>query len=216
MGTRAAGRARAAGLFAAGLCAALVCALVAGQAAATVVRIPPLEEMTHGSDVVVHARVVDQLVAREDGRVVTRTTLEVIEGVKGQKAGDLVVVFQVGGTLDGATSWITGAHRFQLHDEVVLFGVRKTQGAATGEIVSYGIGVGVFEVVRDAAGAKAVERIGDVVVATKDGRFEAPAPRAPVALNVFLADLRRVVDAPRPKLDTKKLRVLKAPTEVRR
>jgi hypothetical protein len=173
----------------------LAAALAPTGAAATVVVMPPLDEMTQRSDVVVHGVVKDTHVERRDGRVVTLTTLEVVEPVKGAKQGELLTVFQVGGTYNGETSWIVGAHRFALHDEVVLFAVHKVPGQTMGEIVPWGIGIGVFEVVRDATGVRAVERIGDVVQAVRgpDGRMTTtvPVPRAPMALGALLTDLRR-------------------------
>lgn len=187
--------------------------LAAQDARATVVVIPPLHEMTHKSDVVAHARVVDQLAHWEaDGRIVTTTTVEVIEAVKGAKAGELLEIYQVGGGLDGKSMWITGAHRFRVHDEVVLFAARKTPGAAAGPIVTYGIGFGVYDVVRDAQGARAVERVGDVVVMKADGTTQAPTSRAPIALDAFLADLKKKAVTPRAALRP----VLKPKAEVRR
>jgi hypothetical protein len=127
---------------------------------ATVVVVPTLEEMAVASDVIAEVIVGDARVVRESpGRVVTYTTLEVVDAWKGAKAKDLLEVFQLGGNLFGKSSWIVGAHRFQKGERLVFFGVRSQTRAA---VVPFGIGFGLFQVKEDLTGAKVVEIVGDV------------------------------------------------------
>ena len=172
-------------------CAALFSAL---PAVATVVVLPTLEEMTHRSDVVVHAVVVDQQVfEKRKGKIVTRTILEVVDGISGAKQGDLVTVEQIGGALGERRMWIAGAHRFKLADEVVFFGVKIDD-----YVVAYGIGFGIFDVKDDVDGKHAVERGGDVVQLVRDaeGRTSSKAvtPRHFSSLETFKADLRAILE----------------------
>ncbi|MDP2341680.1 MAG: hypothetical protein Q8O67_12045 [Deltaproteobacteria bacterium] len=169
-------------------------ALGALPASATVVLVPTLEEMTHRSDVIVHAVVRDQQVfEKRKGKIVTRTILEVVDGLSGAKAGELVTVEQIGGSLDGRQMWIAGAHRFKVGDEVVFFGSKIND-----YFVAYGIGFGIFDVKDDVDGKHAVERGGDVVqlVRNAEGRTESKpvTPRHFSSLDAFKADLRAILD----------------------
>ena len=151
---------------------------------ATVVRVPGLDEMVKLSDVVVHAVVKDQRVVTQGGRQATLTSLEVIEGVKGRHAGDIVTVFQNGALVDGKGSWIAGQHQFRFGDELVLFGVKYGRE----HVVSLGVGVGVFAVSRKNGESTIVEQLGDVAVVAQDGRstLHAPQPRSNSSLEAFM------------------------------
>lgn len=171
-------------------------------AGATVVIIPTLEEMTLGADVVARVVVGEQRVVRDGGRLLTFTALEVKDGIKGAKAADRLEVFQVGGELDGKSSWIVGAHRFRKGEELFFFGVRHPSARAKDGapmVVPWGIGVGLFSVVDDLTGPKVVELIGDVAAVEPgpDGKPRAVTPQArrydsPAA---FRETLRRILEA---------------------
>lgn len=180
-------------------------ALVAAAAAlavpafATVVLVPTLEEMVWRSDVIIHAVVVDQQVVElVKGRVVTRTILEVDDGIAGANPKDLVVVEQMGGTFNGRVSWIAGAHRFKVNDEVVFFGVRISNFVGDAVVVPYGIGFGIFDVKDDVDGKHAVERGGDVaqLVRDKNGKssMQPVVARHYESLDAFKAELRAILD----------------------
>jgi hypothetical protein len=179
------------------LCAALsVGALGAVPAAATVVVIPSLEEMTHRSDVVAHVVVRDVVVEAESpGRLVTLTTVEVIDGLAGAKTGDLLTVFQVGGEKDGRVAWIAGAHRFVVGEELVMFAARPP--ALQGRIVPWGIGFSLFRIVDDVDGRHVEEIGGDVLQLQKtaDGgsRMAPVEPRRFSDLDGFKGMLRQVL-----------------------
>ncbi len=150
--------------------AAVLC--LAGPAWATVVRPVKLSQMTAEAEVIVHGRVGAQEVTREPetGRILTFTFIEVIEAVKGAKAGDLLTLYQVGGALHGVTAVIPGASRFAPGEEIVLFAMRFR-----GRVVTYGIGLGKY-VVHERNGMKTVApEYGDVSFATPSSQGLAPA-----------------------------------------
>lgn len=171
----------------------------AAPAAATVVVVPTLEEMTWRSDVIVHAVVVDQQVLEQKkGRIITRTILEVSDAIAGSFEKDLVIVEQLGGSLGGRQSWISGAHRFKVGDEVLLFGQRIDNIVGDSIVVPYGIGFGIFDVLEDVDGKHAVERGGDVAQLVKDaqgnGAMKPVTPRHFRSLDDFKAQLRGILD----------------------
>ncbi len=171
---------------------------LAGSARATVVVMPTLEEMAVAAEIIAHVKVGAPRTERDGkGRIITITPLEVIEGVKGAKAGDALEVFQVGGSLEGRSSWIAGAHHFVEGEELVFVGVRHTRGP--GSVIPYGIGFGLFTVTRDDFGVRVVEAVGDVVAMErgKDGKMRqvTPTARSYDSLSAFLTLLRRAAAA---------------------
>ena len=164
-----------------------VFALFALPSSATVVVVPTLDEMAVASEVIAEVIVGDaRVVAETPGRIVTYTTFEVVDGWKGVKSGERLEVFQLGGDLDGKSSWIVGAHRFSKGQRLVFFGVRsKTRPA----VVPFGIGFGLFQVTEDLTGHKVIEVVGDVVALAKDRqgkpRSEAPVQRRYDTLAAF-------------------------------
>ena len=178
---------------------AAVVVAVALPAFATVVQVPTLAEMTWRSDVVIHAFVVDQqVVEQKKGRIVTRTVLDVVDGVAGANEKDLVVVEQLGGALGDRKAWIAGAHRFKVGDEVVFFGVRIDNVVGEAVVVPYGIGFGIFDVLDDVDGKHAVERGGDVVnlVRDPDGKshMEAVKSRHYTSVDDLKREVRAILD----------------------
>ncbi len=164
---------------------------------ATVVVVPSLEELTHRSDVIVHAVVRDVVTMKDErGRLITETSLEVIDGVRGGKAGDVVPVHQVGGALGDQRAWIAGNHRFHVGEEVVFFGVHLPKDPRV--VVPYGIGFGIFAVTDDVDGRHAVEIGGDDVVQIVksdkgDKKMLPVTPRHFDNLEAFKADLRSIL-----------------------
>jgi|GEM_PF-829380 len=171
-------------------------ALTAAPAAdATVVVLHPLDEMMHRADVVIHARVVGQDVKREEGRIITLTQIEVLDGIKGAKQGDVETVYQVGGSLDGENMHIAGAHDYAAGEEMVFFAMRHRD-----RLVSYGVGVGKFSVDRDAQ--TIVEDLGDVLVMSPTETGLQPdlnlQPRSMNSIVEFKAMLRDLLALPAP------------------
>ena len=169
--------------------------LAAESAQATVVVVHPLDEMAHRADVIVHAQVKDQRIVREEGRIITLTAVEVIEGIKGAKAGDILTVFQVGGKLDGEYVSVVGNSVFTPGEEMVFYAMRHRD-----RLVSYGVGLGKFVVDRDTSTVSIREDIGDVVAvdpsAPRNRPFK-PTPRVAASLSDFLSTIRADLAAPR-------------------
>lgn len=174
-------------------CGALVLSpfLALAPAHATVVLRASLEDMSARSDVIVHARVAEQTVVREpEVGLVTLTELEVIDGLKGAKAGDILTVYQVGGSLDGQHAWISGAHRHRVGEEMVFFAMRHGE-----RVVGYGVGLGKYLVDREGRVPGVREDLGDVLLLTKgeNGELKADtaAPDQHPSLDVFKEYVRR-------------------------
>jgi len=133
----------------------------------------------------------------DKGRLITVTSLEVIDGIRGRKAGDIVQIHQLGGLLDGQQAWIAGAHKFVLNEEIVFFGVKLPKDPAV--VVPYGIGFGIFRVLDDVDG-RHVHEVGggDVsqVLRQPDGTTKmAPVmPRRFESLDAFKAMLRQSLE----------------------
>lgn len=165
---------------------------------ATIVIVPSLEELTHRSEVIVQAVVRDVVTLKdEQGRLITETSLEVLDGVAGAKAGDVVKVQQLGGALGDEQAWIAGNHRFRVLEEVVFFGVRLPKDRTIA--IPYGVGFGVFNVVDDVDGRHVIEiGSGDVsqLVTNTDGTtaMKPVTPRAFDSLDAFKLQLRAIRD----------------------
>jgi hypothetical protein len=152
----------------------------APSARATVVVVPPLDEMAVVSEVIADVVIGEKRVVKEGGRVVTFTTLEVKDGWKGVKTGDVVELFQLGGDLDGKSSWIVGAQRFKEGERFVLFGMHFRRGETDRPtVIPYGIGFGVFKVDEQLTGEKVTEVVGDVVMLEKDPGGNVQTSNAP-------------------------------------
>lgn len=201
--------------------AAFMCA-AALPAQATVVVAHSLEEMSRRADVVVHAKVIDSEPTRDDiGRIITLSRLEVLDGIKGAKTGDVLTVFQVGGRIGERASHIVGAHKYTPGEEIVWFGMRHKQ-----RFVAYGIGIGKFQVIYDGSFRRVVEQVGDVAVMERDASgkptFRSPAARSAESLTAFKQQLRDAValgDLPRSAKAAardKKAPSVKVPTPQRR
>lgn len=177
------------------------------EAQATIVTMHTIEEMTQKADVVVHARVVDQKVEKDNARIVTRTQIEVIDGLKGATKGDVLTIYQVGGTYEGKTQRIIGTHTHQMNEEMILFAMKYRDG-----LISYGVGVGKFLVERIDGSARIVEDIQDVSILKrgKNGRNELaePTPRENPSVEGFKKQLTDFLTKPRLTSKQRKLRVL--------
>jgi aspartate 1-decarboxylase len=193
-------------------------------AGATVIVQPSLERMSARAEVIAHAVVEAQHVTLgEDGaRIVTLSRVRVLAPVKGTKAGERLVIYQVGGHHGDRVLVVHGASRFQVGEEVVLFGERflaantvrflqKARGAdvpretlhpSGGFVVPYGIGLGKFVVDRRGAVPMAIEDLGDVAVAVRGKQgtvIRAAAARTEQPLDVFLSEVRRLASGGKPR-----------------
>lgn len=157
---------------------------------AAFVHIEDLEVMTKKSDIIIQAMVISQEIQEEpSGRLITLTTLDVLDGVKGAPTGRYVTLYQVGGELNGKVMRLSGQQPYNTGDEVVLFGVRLDE-----MIVSYGPGLGRFNVDRLGKLVGSSESFGDVVAVRKDdaGEFivEHPIGRRYPSLDDFKKEIR--------------------------
>lgn len=179
------------------LASAMVLAVGLGAApsSATVVVLHSLERMTATAELIVQVRVHDSRTLREQGRTITLTEVEVVEGLKGAKAGDVLTIYQVGGIHDGQRTQVIGSYEYEDGEEFLLFAVRHGD-----RVVSYGVGVGKYEIARSPAGIDVVPAYGDVAVMTpraggKDTVGNPPAA-VPQPLAVFKTQIRQHLRAP--------------------
>ena len=86
-------------------------AVLPSTAFASMVLYTPLPEMTKKSDLIVHAEVTGQKIARDSaGRIKTLTNLKVIESVRGAAKNEQLLLSQVGGELDGEIAKVLGCN----------------------------------------------------------------------------------------------------------
>lgn len=97
--------------------------------AATVVLRQNLEQLTHGSETVVHGQVVKTWTAWDPGRTAiwTHYEIQVAEAWKGVP-GHSVVISEPGGELDGLRMAVPGAPQYHVGEQVVVFAVRTPVG----------------------------------------------------------------------------------------
>jgi len=156
----------------------LACALSALSTAAwaTIVKPFTLRGMATEAHEVVRGEVIDEEVVYDAWweRVYTHTVIRVDEALGGQaRPGDIIVLRQLGGVLDGWETHLVGTTDYTLGDEVVLF--TRTDGA-----LHYLVGMaqGSYYVVRNESGHASVTRdLGDL------GFSRAPQPAAQRAPN---------------------------------
>lgn len=172
---------------------ALVCAalLAATASSATEVMHVPLARMATQSDVIVEAQVLGHKVTWDDShtRILTLTQIRVLQALKGASKGEVLTIYQVGGSLDHMTLAIPGALHFVDGEQMVFFAMRfRTM------IVSYGMGLGKYRIDTTGPTPMVLPEYGDVefVKRRPDGSF-APAPipaTGPEPLSTFLQRVR--------------------------
>jgi len=165
----------------------IIFAIFIGQALhSTVVTLDSIETMSKNSELIVHAGVAKtETRYDESGRIITLITLEILDDLKGAQHKRHITVYQVGGELDGKVFHVAGAHRYQLGEEIFLFGLPLPQDD---KIVSYGVGVGKFNVKKDSTGERIVEELHDLTIATLQQNrlhFTEPSPRVFTSVKQF-------------------------------
>jgi len=127
--------------------------LTAPDAGATIMLKMELPQLVGRSDVIFVGQVVKTHSRwSEDGRhIVTDTTLQVTQGIRGVKAGT-VTVRRLGGTVGTIGMRVSGMPELRHGDQVVLF----TERRGNGHRYVVGMKQGVFRVVQDGDGQKRV------------------------------------------------------------
>lgn len=143
------------------LCAALV---ISCNVHALVVKLSDMQTMAKRSDVVIHGYVGDQTVVTDDlGRLITLTQIEVIDGIYGAKTSDIITVYQVGGEKNGRVMPLLGGHKYELGQEVIFFGL-----ALDDMYVSYGAGLGKFDIMQENGTDMVREDLGTISALNND------------------------------------------------
>jgi hypothetical protein len=98
------------------------CLVMVGLCSATMVPRMSLEQLTDGSQIIVHGRIVRSWSAWDEGHqfIWTHHELKVIDPLKGP-AKPTVTFSEPGGTVDGVSMNIAGTPRFTPGEEAVLF-----------------------------------------------------------------------------------------------
>ncbi len=136
--------------------AALALTALSTASSATIVKPFTLRGMATEAHEVLRGEVIDEEVVYDAfwGRVYTHTMVRVDDALGGQaRPGDVIILRQLGGVLDGLETHLVGTSDFTLGDEVVLF--TRTDGA-----LHYLVGMaqGSYFVVRDTEGVERVTR----------------------------------------------------------
>ncbi len=171
----------------------LGCALAAASTAAwaTIVKPFTLRGLATEAHEVIRGEVLDEEVVYDGwwDRVYTHTTIRIDEAIGGTaRAGDLIVIRQMGGVLDGLEAILIGTTDYTIGDEVVVF--TRTDGAFHYLV---GMAQGSYHVLRDSAGHATVARAMGAL-----GLAPLPHPAGRLAPNrTPLADLLAAIVAVR-------------------
>lgn len=178
----------------------LVTGLTASAGATTILRVP-LDELTHGSDLVLQAKVAQVAVETAPGderRISTRVKLEVVRVLKGHHSAPSLTLRLIGGSTDRWTLQIPGMPVFRPGEEVVVFLEATSDG-----FIPAGLSEGKYTVTRDPVeGSARVRRhLGGVTVMERAPSgtletLEAPQshPDDLMDLDDLLGTIREAVD----------------------
>lgn len=151
----------------------ILISLLSANASAIIVQLSDLHTMASRSDAVFHGIVGEQRVVRDKlGRLITLTDLEVIDGMFGLKTGEVVTIYQVGGEKDGLNMPLIGGQKYNLGQEVLLFGLRLKEA-----YVSFGAGQGKLDILEHDDKKIAVEDLGNIsAISIDEGKAKAYKP----------------------------------------
>lgn len=170
-------------------------ALVGAQAAfATTVQKLSLQELTKKSDSIVMARVDDAVASWDAGHkeIYTYITLNVLQGVKGNKGATTITLRQLGGTVDNIASIVPGMPSFRKGEEVVVF---LTQKDAAGYPWVMGLEQGKYSVSTGKNGVKMVRNdLGSTELLTRVGQHVEPKTAPDMPLSAFLDGLKTTLN----------------------
>ncbi len=156
-------------------CCVLAATLPSPQAGATIVRAFSLSSMTTSAQSIVRGTVIDQDVVYDArwGRVYTQSLIEVEEVLWGvESPGELVVLRQIGGELDGVLSMVVGTAPVEIGDEILTFA-----RTADGLHFLVGMAQGLYHVDRRTASEPVVARgVGGLTLRAPPGPARGSAP----------------------------------------
>lgn len=169
----------------------LLTLLFMGQSSrATIVKLSDLSTMAKKSDIVVHGIVGEQVVATDElDRLVTLSQIEVIDGLYGAKTGDVVTFYQVGGEKDGRVMPLLGGQKYNVGQEVILFGLELNNA-----FVSFGAGQGKLDIIKDKNGDLVIEDLGDVMaIGAKNSPIFRPIPDTFTGTETLKSEIRQMI-----------------------
>lgn len=118
------------------------------RSSAIVTHLATMPFMAQKADKVFHGYVGEQEVTKDKlGRIITITSIEVVDPLFATQKGDVIKFFQVGGQLDNEVTPIIGGQQFRLYQEVILFTLDNGD-----YVVSFGAGQGKFDIENPASG----------------------------------------------------------------
>lgn len=155
---------------------------------AAVYIVPSDDELIRNASAIVHGRVVfTQSILIEDGTIVTDTTIEPIDVLKGDRH-ERFVVRDPGGQFGARAMGVSGWSGYRLGDQVLSF----LEGD-DGRLRTWGLSLGKFKLIRDASGKEVFLRGsgGDEIFGwSESGEPHSEQPRM---VTGFLAYIRAVV-----------------------
>jgi hypothetical protein len=132
----------------------MVLMLVALPAQATVMIYWDTKELIRRSGSVIRGEVVSQQAVLIEGRLWTDSYVRVLDTIKGKaQPGEILTVRQLGGETVEIGSYVAGAARFYIDERVLLF-LRPVEHYH----VVVGMGLGKYQIYRDALGRQRVFR----------------------------------------------------------
>ncbi len=156
-----------------------------------VTKLADLNTMALRSDLVVHGYVGEQEVNYDEwGRLVTLTKVEVLDGLYGAKTGQIITLYQVGGSKDGIVSPMIGGQHYELGQELIFFGLEAGQS-----FVSFGAGQGKLDINPGQTDAVR-EDLGDVVALDPHGSGKSayhPSPLTYSDVDILKNEIRQML-----------------------
>ena len=162
---------------------------------ATVILKMELPELVGRSDVIFVGKVAKIQSHWNEGRrhIVTDTTFEVEQLVKGKVKLTQVVVRNLGGTVDGLGMWVSGSPTFKLGERAVIFTDQREKHRYV-----TGMQQGVYRISLDAATKlpRVRARTNGLALAKRKGaslELLRPAPVEPRPLKDFIGDIKQLI-----------------------
>ncbi|MCA9508610.1 MAG: hypothetical protein KC505_09330 [Myxococcales bacterium] len=154
-----------------------------------VLKLADLNTMALKSDVVMHGYVGEQQSEIDQwGRVVTISKVEVIDALYGVKTGEVISLYQVGGSKDGVIAPIIGGQHYQVGQEIIFFGLK-----AGLNFVSFGAGQGKLDIESQAGRDMIREDIGDAVAFDSQNKVYRPSPLTFNNVDILKSEIRSML-----------------------